>query len=397
MASSGLGSGAPEVRSPGGLLAMCCLAMLSIGFAANTPALCLTAVASDLGLDSARSGLFLSCSFWGLVMSIPIAGPLADRCGFRYLIVASAVLQSLGLATVSCAHGLWQACLGAGITGLGTGIVDALLTPLACAAYPKARAWTANLLHAFYPIGIFLVVLIVLALTHMGWAWRGIYRFIAATNAPYAVIFLLIPLPLHSHEGAERMPGRRLVRLGSFLLLLGAIFLAGVTELGPSQWLPAYVEQAAGGTRTASALGLLLLGGMMAIGRLGNSFLARRVSPRRLVVAGAAVCVVSLLLSSLPAGPLFTMACLGVLGLGVAGLWPTVLSIAGNRFPQAGASMYSLLHVSGNMGGLVGPLAIGLVAQNHGLRMGMAALALAPAAILLLRVLDRGDSEARDV
>jgi fucose permease len=363
--------------------------MLSIGFATNTPALCLTAIADELALNSAHSGLFLSCAFWGLVVSIPISGPLADRWGFRYLLVGSAALQALGLLLVSHAHQAWHACLGAGITGLGTGIVDALLTPLACAAYPKARAKIANLLHAFYPIGMFLVVLIVIVLMWRQWSWREIYRCIAVTNLPYAVIFLIIPLPRQSHEGPQRLPGRRLIRRGSFLLFFGAIFLAGVTELGPSQWLPAYLEQAAGGTRTASALGLLLLGVMMALGRLGNSFLARHVSPRRLVVAGAALSVVSLLLASLPAGRLFTIFCLGMLGLGVSGLWPTILSLAGDRFPQAGASMYSLLHTSGNLGGLVGPLVIGLVAQSYGLRLGMATLTLAPLMVLLLRALDR--------
>ena len=395
MATNQLVSADSEIRSPGGLVAACCLAMLSIGFATNTPALCLTAIADDLALDSARSGLFLSCVFWGLVVSIPIAGPLADRWGFRYLLVGSAALQASGLLLVSHAHQAWHACLGAGVTGLGTGIVDALLTPLACAAYPKARAKIANLLHAFYPIGMFLVVLIVIALMRMHWSWREIYRFIAATNFPYAIIFLILPLPRHSHEGSERMPGRQLIRLSPFLLLLGAIFLAGVTELGPSQWLPAYLEQAAGGTRTASALGLLLLGVMMALGRLGNSFLARYVSQRRLVVAGATLSLVSLLLASLPAGTLFTICCLAMLGLGVSGLWPTLLSLAGDRFPQAGASMYSLLHTSGNLGGLVGPLAIGLVAQGSNLRLGMATLALAPLLILLLRAFDRkGDAAA---
>jgi len=367
--------------------------MLSIGFATNTPALCLTAISGDLTLDSARSGLFLSCVFWGLVISIPISGPLADRWGFRYLLVGSAALQSSGLILVSHAHQMWIACLGAVITGLGTGIVDALLTPLACAAYPKARAKVANLLHAFYPIGMFLVVVIVIVLMRMDWSWRAIYRFIAATNIPYAIVFLVLPLPRRSHEGSERMPGRHLIRMGPFLLLLGAIFLAGVTELGPSQWLPAYLEQAAGGTRTASALGLLLLGVMMAVGRLGNSFLSRYVSQRRLVVAGATISLVSLVLAALPAGTLFTICCLAMLGLGVSGLWPTILSLAGDRFPQAGASMYSLLHTSGNLGGLVGPLVIGLVAQRGGLRLGMATLALAPVLILVLRALDRQGPE----
>jgi len=378
-----------EIRSPGLVLATCCLAMLSIGVVTNIPALCLTAIADELRLDSAQSGLFLSCAFWGLVVSIPVAGPAADRWGFRYLLIGSAALQVSGLLVVSHSHGTWQVCLGAGITGLGTGILDALLTPLACAAYPKARARTANLLHAFYPIGMFLLVLMFLGLMRVQWSWRTIYRLMIVASVPYAIFFMLIPLPRHSHEGSTRMPGRRLIRRGAFRFLLVAIFLAGVTELGPSQWLPAYVEQAAGSARSAGALGLLLLGLMMAVGRLGNSWLARRAPPQRLIAAGATLSVMSLVLAALPAGTSFTIGCLGMLGLSVSGMWPSLLSLAGNRFPEAGASMYSLLSTSGNLGGLVGPLAIGLVAQGSGLRVGMATLALAPAMVLVLLAIDR--------
>ena len=378
-----------ETRTPAGLLAACCLATISIGLLTNLPALCLTAIAGDLGLDRVHSGLFLSFAFWGLVVSISLSGPAADRWGFRYLLVASGVLQAAGLYLVSQAHGSGQACLGAGVTGLGTGVLDALLTPLVCAAYPKTRTRTANLLHAFYPIGMSMVVLAVLLLTWLQWDWRHIYRLMIATNVPYAILFLFIPLPPHSHQGPARMPPGLIVRQGAFLLLVGAIFLAGVAELGPSQWLPAYVEQAVGSARSTSALGLLLLGAMMALGRLGNSFLARHAGPKPLVLAGAAITGVSLVLAALPAPTFFTVACLAVLGLGVSGLWPSVLSLAGNRFPQAGATMYSVLQTAGNVGGLVGPLAIGLIAQRAGLRVAMGLLALAPATMLLLLVLYR--------
>jgi len=363
--------------------------MTSIGLVTNVPALCLTAIAADLALDNARCGLFLSCAFWGLVISIPLSGPAADRWGFRYLLVGSGLLQASGLWLVSQSHGPVQACLGAGITGLGTGVVDALLTPLACAAFPRGRASVANLLHAFYPIGMFLVVLVVLWLTHAQWEWREIYRIIALANVPYAILFLVMPLPRHSHEGPRRLPARRLMGRGAFLFLCAAIFLAGVTELGPSQWLPAYVEQVTGSTRSTSALGLLLLGTMMAVGRLGNSLLARRTNPRRLVVAGAAISIASLLLAALPGGTFLAIGGLGMLGLGVSGVWPSILSLAGNRFPEAGASMYSMLSTCGNLGGLVGPLAIGLVGQVGGLRLAMATLAVAPAAILVVLAIDR--------
>ena len=372
------------VRSPAGVVAACCLSMTSIGIATNTPAVCLTTIAGEMGLSKAQSGLFLSFAFWGLVVSIVAAGPLADRWGFRHLLVASALLQAAGTLVISRAPGMESACLGAGITGLGTGIADALLTPIACAAYPRARARIANLLHAFYPVGMLAAVLLILLLMHLEWSWRAIYRCMAALNLPVAAVFLFVALPRHAHEGPDRLPGRRLLRTLPFPIFLAMIFLAGLTELGPSQWIPAYVENAAGGTRAAGALGLLLLGTMMTISRLGNSGLSRRGSPRLLMAGGATLALLSLLLAALPAPIWATTLCLGLLGLGVAGLWPTSLSLAGDRFPQAGASMYSLLHACGNMGGLVGPLAIGLIAEHHGLRAAMATLALAPVGILAL-------------
>jgi MFS family permease len=370
-------------------MAACCLAMMTLGLVTNAPALCLTAIAGELGLDSARSGLFLSCAFWGLVISIPLAGHAADRWGFRCPLLISGGFQAAGLLLVSRAQTAEQACLGAGIIGVGAGIVDALVTPLACAAFPKSRAAAANLLHAFYPIGMFLVVLMVLGMMPYAWSWRHIYQAVALAAIPYSFLFAIISLPAHSHQGNARMPVGRLLRQAAFLSLLGAIFLAGVTELGPAQWLPAYIEQTTASSRTTGALGLLLLGVTMAVGRLGNSLIARHIPPRRLVAAGAAVSAVSLALAAVPASPWFTIACLGLLGLAVSGIWPSLLSLAGNRFPEAGASMYSLLSTSGNLGGLVGPLTVGLVAEAGGLRQGMGTLALAPTMILVLLTLDR--------
>ena len=83
--------------------------------------------------------------------------------------------------------------------------------------------------------------------------------------------------------------------------------------------------------------------------------------------------------------PAATIAALAVLGLAVSGLWPTVLALAGDRFPTAGASMYSLLSAAGNLGGLVGPLVIGLVAERWGLRSGMAVLVVAPLVVVALQ------------
>jgi fucose permease len=358
--------------------------MLTLGLAGNTGALCLAPIATEFHLTDAQSGFFLSCVFWGAVASILVAGPLADRMGFRLLMVVAAFLEAAGMAFVSASWRVWGVYLGAALAGCGMGVFDALATPLACAVYPEARARTANLVHSFYPLGMFCIVLLVMLLTRMGWAWRGIYLLVGLVCIPVGLLFLFMPLPERSHEGTERLRARRLVLMPPFLLLLAAILLAGTTEIGFTQWLPAYIERAASGGRFAGAMALLVLGVTMTAGRMGNSLLVHRIRPRVLWIAGACMCVAALLLAAIPIALPLRILCGGVFGIGISGLWPNTLAMAGDRFPEAGASMYSLLHALGNMGGFVGPVLIGVVAQWTNLRVGIAALAVAPALALVV-------------
>jgi len=378
------------------ILALCCLGMLTLGLVGNVPALCLTQVAGEFALDKAASGLFIGCMFWGLVTSILIAGPLADRVGFRYLMAAAAVFEAAGMCLVAFSGRAWTAYAGEFVAGVGMGIFDALVTPLACAVYPRARARVASLLHSFYPFGMFLVVLVFLLLTRLGWTWRSIYVVVGLSSIPAGALFLVVRLPTKAHEGEERLTGRKLLRGGVFWFLLAAILLAGTAELGFSQWLPAYIEWATRGTQAGGALALLLFGAAMTAGRLGNSALAHRIRPRALYAWGAAVCVAALLAAAIPGPRWLTPVAAVLFGLGVCGLWPMTLAMAGDRFPRAGASMYSLLHAAGNLGGFVGPLAVGVMAKSWRLEAGYAALALAPLAGIVVVCALRSPEARRD-
>jgi fucose permease len=130
-------------------------------------------------------------------------------------------------------------------------------------------------------------------------------------------------------------------------------------------------------------LGLLLFGMTMAVGRLTASAMLHRLGTRRMLLAGGTLCTVSLLLAALPVSTEFTIFWLTALGFGVSTFWPTVLGAAGDRYPQAGASMYSLLSASGSLGCMAAPLAVGVVGDAMGLRVGMAFLAAAPLVMML--------------
>jgi fucose permease len=275
--------------------------------------------------------------------------------------------------------------IGAFVIGVGTGMVDALLTPLVCAIYPETRIKVTNQLHMFYPMGILILIGLVIFLFKQHWTWREIYSLLAILSLPYGLIFLFLPLPRRLHSGSERIPVRQLLREPRFFLLMIAMLLAGTTELGPAQWLPAYVEEGLAGTNIGGAIGLLAFGITMTTGRVLNSFLIQHLNLRWYFLGGAIICILSLLLASIPAPMIFTVVCLAMVGFGISGFWATLLATAGNRFPHAGASMFSLMGAAGNFGGVLGPVLIGSAADRWGLRVGIGLLTIIP--IILVFVL----------
>ena len=376
----------------------CCFCLMTISFVLVGPAMCVTAIAADMGMGpDAAMGLFLGMPFFGVTLAMLVTGPIADRWGFRAMLVAGSALQSLGLLVIAQAGVHWRVLAGGFTLGVGAGLIDPLLSALVCGLYPRRRARMNNLLHAFYAIGIICAVLLILLLLRVGWGWRGVFATLAALVLPFGLAMLFLPLPKQSHEGDRRLPTRRIVLTGAFAMLLVGIFMGAATEMGPATWLPAFVERATGGSRMQGGLGLLLFGVTMAVGRLSASAMVQRLGTRRLLMAGGALCAVSLLLAAVPVSTAFTIFWLTVLGFGVAGFWPTILGVAGDRFPQAGASLYSLLSAVGSLGCTAAPMAIGLAGDALGLRAGMALLAAAPlAAMLAMAILLRSQPAAKN-
>jgi fucose permease len=82
--------------------------------------------------------------------------------------------------------------------------------------------------------------------------------------------------------------------------------------------------------------------------------------------------------------PLPWLALVACIAAGFTGscLWPTMLAITADRYPQGGASMFGLLAAFGNAGGIFMPWIVGWVADLRDLHWGIAVSAIAPALML---------------
>ena len=364
------------------ILFVCCWGMTLLSLATITPSVGLTDMGEELSMSFTDKGILLAAPFWGITIAIILSGVVADRIGFRIPLIASTVMQSAGCLLMSLANTPFMAYGGAFLAGCGSGTADALFTPIICAIYPQRRTKMSNLLHAFYPVGLIITIVLMTAMLELGWHWRGVFKVLAVLPLPVLVAIIFLPLPSKTHEGNERQRTRNIVGKLPFILLATGIFLVGVTEMAPMGWLPDYIASAIVGSPLQGRLGLLLCAVTMVMGRLSGSALVERLGVKRLFIACGVLCSISLLMAAMPVGPNFTIFWLALLAFAVASLWPTILGHAGDRFPRAGASMYSLLGAAGNFGGVVGPITVGLIAQAGRPHIAMGVLAIAPLAAL---------------
>ena len=121
------------------------------------PATCLSPISADLGMTSeTEKGFFLGLPFWGLGSVTLFSGWLAERLGYRWLLVTSSLMQSAGQLAVAAADTQMQAFAGILLTGLGRGMPAAPLNALLTTLFPDNRTGVMNVFHAFFYIGMVL-------------------------------------------------------------------------------------------------------------------------------------------------------------------------------------------------------------------------------------------------
>ncbi len=342
------------------------------------------------GLTGEQLGRLGAFAFSGLVIGIVLTGPLADRMGAKRFAQTGLILIAGSLVAMAFApnYGMLSAALF--VLGLGSGVLDMVLSPVVSALNPGNRSVAMNWLHSFYCVGAVVTVLVGTLALHFGLGWRGSCLILLPLPVALVIAFAPLRFPKLITTGA-RMPLRKLIRQGWFVAALIAIFLGGATELGMAQWLPAYSETKLGFPVWVSGASLLLFSVAMALGRMVIGMVGQNWNPFA-VMAWSCLSTVALFLvgSFFPIPAVALTACI-LAGFTGSCLWPTMLAVTADRYPNGGASMFGALAALGNAGGIFMPWVVGWITDLQNLHWGLAVSALAPALMLpIVRRLKRG-------
>lgn len=297
-------------------------------------------------------------AFFGFAASILVTSPMLDALGMRNLLYLAFLLHIVGIVGFIAAPGYRLMYLSMLLAGFGNGLVEAVINPLIATMYPEEKTHKLNVLHSWWPGGLIIGGLLGYFMKGYGLSWQVQMGIVLIPTAAYGVLIFGQKFPPTERVASGVSTGEMLrtaLRPG-FLLLLGCMMITASIELAPGQMVDSVLNKLAG----MSGILILVYGSaLMFVLRYFAGPIAHRISPIGMMWASVTVASLGLYLLSKVHSPAMAYLAATVFYVGVCFMWPTMLGITSERFPQGGAFTMGLM-------GFAGQFMLGLVIFNMG-------------------------------
>jgi MFS family permease len=330
------------------------------------------------GAGDGQLGLLLLCLGAGSIAAMPLAGALASRIGCRRVILGATVLICAMLPLLATLPTLTELALALFVFGAGMGALDCTMNIQAVAV---ERASGRTLMSGFH--GLFSVGGIVGA--------AGVGALLGAGLSPLAatlgvaVMIALAMAAARPHLLGEKMSaGPVLARPHGIVLFIGLLcFVTFLAEGAMLDWSAVFLTDQHALTPARAAWGYAAFACTMTLGRLTGDAVVRKLGHRPVVALGGACASAGLLLATLHPDWRAALAGFALVGAGCANIVPVMYSLVGRQTTMPVQVAVPAITTVGYAGILLGPAAIGWLAQFSSLATAFCAVAALLAAVAI--------------
>jgi len=373
----------PEARragAPSVLRSQMAVASLfaALGFSYGTWTSRLPAIKASLGLSTSQVSVLLLCAALGSIFSFPVTAAALHKLGSRGASLLSGGLLAIALVALGWMPTWVLACVVMGLYGVVASTMDVAMNAQGVEVERATAVPVMSRLHAAFSLGTMAGAFFASTIT-------AVTTSVPLHFAVAALIVLAAVLLPRAGLIADARPiegGTRSFALprGAALLIGAMAFLGMIAEGSMVDWSTLYLKERAGASQQVAPLGIASLQGAMLVARWFGDRARVRWGARKLLFGGSLLAGASLAVALLTGGIVPALVAFGLFGIGVATVSPCVYA-AGAR--EGGVALAAVMTL-GSLGFLVGPLAIGAVAQATNLSWGMAVVAAAAVALALL-------------
>lgn len=323
---------------------------------------------SQFGFTQYELGLITGGGLVGFGIIIIIGSFFLDTVGYKKILMLAFLAHILSAVVTLSASVVFKSagkdaaynCLywGSFLFAIGNGLCEAAVNPLVAALYPNRKTHYLNILHAGWPGG--LVVGGLLAYCFAGDAaiitklsWELLMGLFLIPVVIYGVLIFPEKLPEPETKKSGVSIGEMLMQFASPILILLLLLQAmvGYVELGTDSWITNIMENV---ISSKAFLLFIYTSTLMFVLRFFAGPIVERTNPLGLLMISGVLGFIGLTLLSKADSTGYAFLAATVYALGKTFLWPTMLGVAGERFPRGGAL------VMGTMGG-IGMLSAGLL------------------------------------
>lgn len=362
------------------------LTLIASGFGFATRAAAGYDWGEAFSIGGLQFGAIMGAGFLGFGLMIFFGGILVEKFGYKTLLLLAFLLHILSAVMLLVAPSMfvgWREADAASasvkiygllfysafVFSIAQGLYEAVINPLISDLYPENKTHYLNILHAGWPGGMILGG--IFAACFMGkdpWIMHLPWQYAMSAFGIFVIAYAVMAFP-------EKFPATASARTQNFaqtfacfaswpfLLLIVLHGLVGYMELGVDSWMAKLMEN----VLPNAILILVYTSALMFILRFFAGPIVHKINPIGLLFASSIIACLGLLwLGSDMTSVAMVFAAATFYSFGKAFLWPTMLAVAGERYPMSGAVAMGALGAAGMLTvGQIGGATIGAQQGYH--------------------------------
>lgn len=331
----------------------------------------------EFNLGGGDFGAILGAGFLGFGLMIFFGGILVEKFGYKKLLSIAFVLHLISAGMLFAANPLfegWQESdpenatanvfnvlfWSAFVFSICQGLYEAVINPLIAQIYPENKTHYLNILHAGWPAGM--IVGGLFAAGFIGencWFTELPWQYALSSFALVVIAYGIMVLPEMFPDTVGESAGSFSTVFSCFasipfLVLIVIHALVGYMELGVDSWMTKLMEN----LLPNSIIILVYTSFLMFVLRFFAGPIVHKVNPIGLLLGSSVIACMGLLWLGSPIQSVFMIFVAATFySFGKAFLWPTMLGVAGERYPQSGSVAMGALGAAGMLcvGQIAGP------------------------------------------
>jgi len=345
------------------VFASACIGILIFGISLITLGSVASGLQEQFGLDNISSGALFSILPVGILIGSLFFGPLADRYGYKVLLLVSGFLVFIGFQGIAYSTSLMLLRICVLIFGISAGAINGATNALVSDITETNKSANLSLLGVFFAIGA-LGMPFVLGSLQTTFAFNQIVSAVGMLPLAAMILFSVTKFPAPKQK--ENFPIQKSIHLlrNPTILLVG-FFLACQSSFEGiiNNWTTTYLSEKLSipGGKALYALTLYVLG--MALMRIVIGGILRNLPTQKIMRASFFLLLAGCYLLWWSGTYELAVAGLILIGAGLAAGFPVMLGIIGSAFAELSGTAFSIVLTLALLGNMAVNFAMGVIAE----------------------------------